>query len=122
MLAVFDAKVDEQSWPNVSSSAQLPAPTADYDLIVCSSVLSFVDDYPRAVRDLVSRLRPDGIFVQWDWERTGDDSGGLSRNEVGEALKLAGLVEVSVGVGFTVSLDDVTMSPLKGRGRCVVSR
>jgi len=120
MLAVFDAKVDEHGWPNVRSSAQLPAPTADYDLIVCSSVLSFLDDYPSAVRDLVSRLRPGGSFVQWDWERTGDDPGGLSRDEIGEALKLAGLGEVSVGVGFTALVDDVTMSPLIGRGRRAV--
>jgi len=45
------------------------------------------------VQDLVSRLRPGGIFVQWDWERTGDNPGDLGREEIGDVLSLAGLEE-----------------------------
>jgi len=117
MLAVLDAKVAQHDWTNVRSSAELPVAPSTYELIVCSSVCSFLDDYPRTVRDLVSRLRPGGIFVQWDWERNGDHPDGLSYDEITEALDLAGLDEVSVSVGFSASAGGQTMSPLMGHGR-----
>lgn len=117
MLTVLDSKVAQHGWSNVRSSAELPGAASGYDLIVCSSVCSFLDDYPRTVRDLVSCLRPGGIFVQWDWERSGDDPDGLSYDEITETLDLAGLDEVSVSAGFTASAGGQTMSPLMGHGR-----
>jgi len=38
-----------------------------FDLIVASSVCSFLDDYPLALTRLSSFLKPGGIWVQWDW-------------------------------------------------------
>jgi predicted TPR repeat methyltransferase len=117
MLDVLDGKVARHRWTNVTTSAEPPATAPLYDLIACSSVCSFLDDYPGTVADLVSLLRPGGLFVQWDWERTSDDPHGLSRDEITDALERAGLVEISVNTGFSVSVDDQTMSPLAGHGR-----
>ena len=38
-----------------------------HDLVVCSSVCGFLDDYPGTVARLAGLLRPGGLFVQWDW-------------------------------------------------------
>ena len=117
MLAVLDAKITRNGWTRVTTGGTLPLGDPTYHLVVCSSVCSFLDDYPDTVRELASQLRSGGMFVQWDWEQTGDDSHGLTRAEIDEALNLAGLADVSVGVGFNVSVGDETMSPLMGRGR-----
>jgi 2-polyprenyl-3-methyl-5-hydroxy-6-metoxy-1,4-benzoquinol methylase len=118
MLSVLAAKVAQNHWTSVTTSAELPAVAPDYDLIACSSVCSFLDDYPGTVTGLVSFLRPGGIFVQWDWERTTDDnSHGLARNEINRALERAGLVEVSVDTAFSILSGDKSMAPLMGSGR-----
>ena len=67
--------------------------------------------------ELVARLRGGGLFVQWDWERTDDDSHGLTRAEVRETLGSAGLVDVTVSDAFSISVDDQTMSPIMGYGQ-----
>ena len=68
MLDMLRAKIERHRWDNVRVFERLPASTGRYDLIVCSSVCAFVDDYPGVVRQLVSSMMPGGLFVQWDWE------------------------------------------------------
>lgn len=119
MLDVVEAKIERQAWNNVRTSTRLPPPVAEHDLIVCSSVCSFLEDYPGTVRELALLLRPGGVFVQWDWERDvkGPDSHGLSRAEIGAALEAAGLEEISVETGFAITPRGDAMSPLMGFGR-----
>lgn len=117
MLDVLARKAAQRRWTNVQISAELPVISPKLDLIVCSSVCSFLDDYPGTVSDLVELLGPGGLFIQWDWERTGDDPGGISRQEISNALSQAGLSEVSVRTGFSISVDGQKMSPLVGFGR-----
>lgn len=126
MLDVLRAKIGAHNWTDVATSAELPDSAASYDLIVCSSVCSFVDDYPAMARQLADLLVPGGVFVQWDWERetstdsTGDgneDAHGLSRAEIADALNAAGLEKVSVDVGFEVAMGEQVMRPLMGHGR-----
>jgi len=88
-----------------------------YDLVVCSSVCSFLHDYPGTAADLTSLLRSGGLFVHWDWERSAHDSDGLSRDEITDALNRAGPVNFSVKTCFVVSVSDNTMSPLMGVGQ-----
>ena len=38
-----------------------------FDLMVASSVCSFLPDYESSLRNLSSALKPGGLFVQWDW-------------------------------------------------------
>lgn len=89
------------------------------DLVTCSSVCGFLDDYPGTVATLVGLLRPGGLFVQWDWER---DPGaaepmGLNREAIEAALAASPLVDVVVDVGFEAAFEDMTMAPLRGVGR-----
>jgi predicted TPR repeat methyltransferase len=66
-----------------------------FDLIVASSVLTFIDDYVSILKLLQSRLCRGGLLVQWDWKKTaqepefGFDSEDLVRNyqQAGMSLK-----------------------------------
>ena len=117
MLEVVDTKIAEHDWIGVRTSTALPGEHDVFDLVLCSSVCSFLDDYPATVNELVARLRGGGLFVQWDWERTDEDSHGLTRAEVRETLGSAGLVDVTVSGAFSISVDDQTMSPIMGYGQ-----
>ena len=117
MLAVLDAKVAGHGWTNITTSTDPPAELAQFDLVACSSVCAFVDDYPAAVAGLVGLLRPGGLFIQWDWERIDDDSGGLTRAEVSNALTNAGLAETAVETAFNIRIGTTEMAPIVGHGR-----
>ncbi len=117
MLRVRDAKIAERDWRDtVATTAETPIDESAFDVIVCSSVCSFLDDYPGTVAELVGRLRPGGIFVQWDWERTDADDHGFSGDEVSAALTAAGLSNVEVSTAFVVDIDGESMAPLIGHG------
>ena len=117
MLAQLDRKIAHHGWTTISTSSQLPD-GAPFDLIVCSSVLGFVDDLDATVEQLAGLLAPDGVFVQWDWERVGDyDDHGLTRREITSALERAGLEDVAVRTAFEIEVDDLTMSPLVASAR-----
>lgn len=115
MLAVLDRKIADRGWTTVTPGTVVPDST--FDLIVCSSVCSFLDDYPGTVATLVARLRPGGVFAQWDWERVGDDPHGLGRDEIRSALTRAGLEQIDVSTAFHVDIGEETMAPLVGHGR-----
>jgi len=84
MLEVLDAKVVAGGWLHVRLGREIPSEVGVHDLVLCSSVCSFLDDYPATLRRLAALLRPGGLFIQWDWERdeTEGDPGGLSRAEI----------------------------------------
>lgn len=119
MRDVLSAKIDRHQWRHVRLLDQLPPAPQRYDLIVCSSVLSFVDHYPTMVDRLLRHLAVGGLFVQWDWELdpSDDQSHGFTREEIRRTLAEAGLASVAVGVAFEVTVDGSTMSPLIGSGR-----
>jgi 2-polyprenyl-3-methyl-5-hydroxy-6-metoxy-1,4-benzoquinol methylase len=119
MLDVLRSKADLHDWPNVRTSTELPDARGTQDLIVCSSVCSFLEDYPGMVKRLVDLLGPGGMFVQWDWERDEADKGahGLTRTEINDALRTAGLADVLVETAFEVLMEDQTMQPLIGHGQ-----
>lgn len=121
MLAVLDDKIVDQAWSSVISSQAVPVDPDAFDLVVCSSVMAFIDDYEATVVTLVQLLSPDGRFVQWDWERVDDDPHGLSRSEISTALVEAGLEDVSVEIGFEVEAHGQTMRPLMGVGQRAAS-
>lgn len=119
MLAVLRGKIEAQGWANVRPFAELPSDAGEYDLVVCSSVCSFLPDYPGAVRRLASRLKPGGLFVQWDWELDPreEQSMGLTREAIRACLRSAELDVLSVETAFTVTIDETPMSPVCGVGR-----
>lgn len=119
MLDVLDAKIEDHAWTNVATSGSLPRTPDSFDVIVCSSVCSFLPDYPATAVTLAALLRPGGLFVQWDWERDdGDEDGhGFSRAEIAETLTAAGLEHVEVATGFRIPAGDDEMAPLMGTAR-----
>ena len=119
MLDALGTKIDRNEWRHVRPLDQLPSTPQGYDVIVCSSVLAFVDDYAGQVTTLARHLAAGGVFVQWDWELDpdADDPYGLAPAEIRQTLEDAGLVEVAVGVGFEVTVDGEMMRPLMGSGR-----
>ena len=117
MLAVLDAKAERHGWTTVTTSLTVPDDATTWDLIVCSSVCSFLDDYPGTVRELADRLRAGAMFIQWDWEADGPDAEhGLARTEISDALQAAGLADVEVRTAFSVPFEDQAMEPLLGSG------
>jgi SAM-dependent methyltransferase len=119
MLARMTAKAEAHRWEHVRAATTIPATTAAHDLVVCSSVLSFVDDPAATTADLVALLSPGGVFVQWDWELdpADDDPHGLSRDGIRSTLEGAGLVDVEVDTAFELPFGEMTMRPLIGVGR-----
>ena len=124
MLDVLRSKIERHGWRNVWPASELTSVLANQDLVVCSSVCAFLDDYPGTVGQLVARLRPGGLFVQWDWKRDDHDpeSHGLSRDEIRAVLTGAGLSSVSVDTAFDLSVDGQTMKPLIGFGQRLTPR
>ena len=63
-----------------------------FDLVVASSVCSFLPEYEKTLSQLKSLLVPGGAFVQWDWLTTdGNSDFGLSRENMLSAYKKVGL-------------------------------
>lgn len=117
MLAVLKAKEALMETGRVRVGTSLPPAGEEFDLVVCSSVCSFLPDYPGTAVELAERLAPNGLFVQWDWERVPGEDGGLSRDDIAAALTDAGLVDVDISIGFAIDVDGAHMAPLLGHGR-----
>jgi RimJ/RimL family protein N-acetyltransferase len=117
MLDVLRSKHDLVASGRVVTDTDLPSPTTTFRVVVCSSVCAFLEDHPATVADLVGRLEPGGLFVQWDWERTPGDEHGLTRDQIATALHACGLVDVEVSVGFDIEIGGHRMAPLMGEGR-----
>lgn len=116
MLAALREKADTHGWAGLTATTDLDAVSEGTDLIVCSSVCAFLDDYPATAARLAGLLRPGGTFVQWDWEREKPDDHGLTRREVQDALQGAGLERIEVATAFEVDVAGQTMRPLIGYG------
>ncbi len=62
----------------------------EYDLIVVSSVCAFLEDYENTLFLLKNLLKPNGIFVQWDWlKRNEDPTFGFTRTMLASAFAKA---------------------------------
>ncbi len=122
MRSELRAKSERLGWRGVRVFEDIPANTpADkdrYDLVVCSSVCGFVPDYPATVQALVNKLRPGGLFVQWDWERdpSNSESNGLLVGDIRAALAEAQLIDITVATAFSIDVDGFEMAPLIGHG------
>lgn len=116
MLQVLDAKVADRGWTTVRTGRDIPPGSGTHDLVVCSSVCGFLDDYSGTVAHLSGLLRPGGMFVQWDWERDDPDGDGLTRREIADALHRAGFERIDVDTAFELPFDGNMMRPLIGSG------
>lgn len=96
--------------------AQHPAFRGQFDLVVASSVLAFVDDVESSLDIAHSLLNEGGYFVHFDWVAESEQDGlSLSRSE--NALSNAGFVDVEAKKVFDITSDGQAMSVLMGVGR-----
>ncbi|HCH2596024.1 TPA: class I SAM-dependent methyltransferase [Vibrio parahaemolyticus] len=96
--------------------AQHPAFRGQFDLVVASSVLAFVDDVESSLDIAHSLLNEGGYFVHFDWVAESEQDGfTLSRSE--NALSNAGFVDVEAKKVFDITSDGQNMSVLMGVGR-----
>ncbi len=84
-----------------------------FDLIVASSVCSFLPDYPGTLALLKSLLKEGGMFVQWDWLTPDDDADmGLSENTVRQVLSEQGFSQIIIQQPFVMNSSKGSMSVL----------
>lgn len=73
-----------------------------FDLIIASSVCSFLPDYPNTLSLLSSLLKPNGHFIQWDWAAKNESDFGLTKQSIEQAFSASGLVIKVLGVDFAM--------------------
>ena len=112
-------QLDNKALGNVSTVAafltadNLDALHGPFDLIVASSVCSFLPDYPHTLGLLKTLLKPNGRFVQWDWLASKENpSTGFSLAQVQSAFKYAGFQGVELSTPFDISSSKGTMQVL----------
>jgi predicted TPR repeat methyltransferase len=82
-----------------------------FDLIVASSVCSFLPNYEETVGDLTSVLNPGGCFVQWDWLAE------MPADRIQNAFKGSGLLTHSIEEAFSMNTEEKSMAVIMGIGR-----
>lgn len=81
-----------------------------FDLVVASSVLSFVENYEETLSLLKKLLKPGGRIVQWDWCKSHKDSGfGFTQDEVSSALVSAGFQDPDTSTPFSMESEKGSM-------------
>ena len=85
------------------------------NIIVASSVCSFLPDYESTLKLLKSLLLNDGFFVQLDWlSPENKPEFGLSEARINKALKDAGFKQVSITKPFSISGSEGNMPVVMG--------
>lgn len=118
--------LDDKALNNVSSisdylSEELvgkhPELESKFDLIVASSVCSFLPDYESTLSLLKSLLKEGGVFVQWDWLSNDDSSEvGLSKNRVKQAFEANSFINTKITSPFIMSSSKGNMPVLMAIG------
>jgi 2-polyprenyl-3-methyl-5-hydroxy-6-metoxy-1,4-benzoquinol methylase len=76
MIDVLDGKIAESGSGNISSLVTTIDQSSirahrnllsKFDLVVASSVCSFLPDFEETLFDIATIMSPDSIFVHWDW-------------------------------------------------------
>lgn len=79
-----------------------------FQLIIASSVCSFLPDYPRTLRDLGALLAESGCFVQWDWQ---DD---MPEERIRDAFQSSGLTASCIRTAFDFDMGSKRMPVIIG--------
>ena len=120
MIDVLKRKIARRGFDNITAlpitvdadnAASEPALTARFDLIVASSVCSFLPDYEATLQILASLLKPGGVFVQWDWATD------MPEARIRSAFDAAGLNAHLIKNMFAMGDGDEAMPVVMGVGR-----
>jgi predicted TPR repeat methyltransferase len=75
-----------------------------FNIIVASSVFSFVPDYESTLKLLKSLLVSGGLLIQWDWlSPDNNPEFGLSEVKIDKAFRDAGFKKLSIAKPFSLS-------------------
>ena len=86
-----------------------------FDLIVASSVCTFLPDYESTLQLLKTLLNPNGLFIQWDWLKTdGDSDFGFTEEIIESAFLNADLKVLSITKAFSLERNEGAMQVLMG--------
>ncbi|MBL4594330.1 MAG: methyltransferase domain-containing protein [Flavobacteriales bacterium] len=81
-----------------------PILAAEFDLIVASSVFSFVPNYEQTLTVLKSLLKPSGLLVQWDWKSTDSAADlGFTEKAIRDCCSNVGFTLVELNTAFSQS-------------------
>lgn len=125
MIAVLDGKLTGAA--NVKAISGLLGPglraahpvlQQPFDLIVASSVCTFLPDFGEQLKFMAQLLRPGGLFVHWDWHAGAEDwATGFTVEQVASAYETASLNLVSCGVAFNFAFGEKSYEVLMGVAR-----
>jgi predicted TPR repeat methyltransferase len=89
--------------------AQHPAFRGQFDLIVASSVCSFIYNLADTLSVAHSVLEDGGMFISWDWLKQSSDDQGLTEAELKAKLTAAGFDSVNTQIAFEMTVDNKTL-------------
>ncbi|MDC5805039.1 class I SAM-dependent methyltransferase [Vibrio europaeus] len=94
--------------------AMHPAFRAQFDLVVASSVCSFLPSYSDTADIVFSLLDEGSYFVHWDWlsDKDKDEVGGMTIAHAQQVLSSVGFSEVVVTTPFDIETPDGTLKVL----------
>lgn len=87
----------------------------DFDLVIASSVCSFLPDFAATLRGISSMMKPGAMFVQWDWATK------MTQQQIAATYELAGLDIVVNDEAFAMEGDGESAAVIMGAGRKQVS-
>jgi len=125
MMAVFNGKISKRCSKNITgltcqvnheTIASLPQLSEGFDLIIASSVCSFLPDYEATLVDLSALLNAGGFFVQWDWATD------MPAKRMDDAFSAAGLCSVSTDQAFEIEIDGQSLPVRMGVAKSVHCR
>ncbi|MFT5501160.1 MAG: 2-polyprenyl-3-methyl-5-hydroxy-6-metoxy-1,4-benzoquinol methylase [Woeseiaceae bacterium] len=120
MIEVLKRKVLQAGTENIvglniavdaATTMDNPVLSKKFDLIVASSVCSFLPDYEATLLDLAVIMNTDAYFVQWDW------LADMPMPRIRNALKTSGLVEQYVDQVFAMKSNGDSMPVVMGIGK-----
>ncbi|MEF1185178.1 SAM-dependent methyltransferase, partial [Vibrio sinaloensis] len=92
--------------------AMHPAFRDQFDLVVASSVCSFLPNYADVADIIYSLLDQGNHFVHWDWLSERDEVGGMTYEHVEQVLTSVGFEEVTVTTPFEIETPQGTLKVL----------
>ena len=109
MIDVLQNKIVEKRIGNITplvttldsaAISEIPELSGKFDLVVASSVCSFLPDYVSTIRELSSTLKSGGLFVQWDWQSK------MPIERIQSAYEESGMISLTVEEAFAMTMDN----------------
>lgn len=79
-----------------------PAFRTQFDLVVASSVCSFVPSYSEVADIVFSLMNKEGYFIHWDWLSETDEPGSMTIQHAQQVLTSVGYRRVEITTPFEV--------------------